>query len=268
VAGRKRWNAALISGGGSGIGLRLTELLLERGTNVAVLDLTIRREVREQLDKRTATGSAMCSFHEANVCDAAALDGAARDAVHAVGPLDLAINSAGIQICKTFDEITSEEFARVVDVNLVGSRNFAAAVLPQMGPGSRLALIASLAGFVANYGYAAYNASKFGVVGLAGALRLESRPRGIGVSVVCPPEVETPMVEAERASGDPISLKMKEFSGTLALDDACRDILSGLDAGRAVIIPGRRARMTQRLARFVPGLLNAISDRMIRRALP
>ena len=55
------------------------------------------------------------------------------------------------------------------------------------------------------------------VVGLAGALRLEYRPRGVGVSVVCPPEVETPMVAEEHAGGDPIGLALKRFSGTLAV---------------------------------------------------
>jgi len=63
-----------------------------------------------------------------------------------------------------------------VDINLKGSRNFAAAVLPHMASGSRLVLLASLAGLVGNYAYAAYNASKFGVVGLASALRIEYKP--------------------------------------------------------------------------------------------
>lgn len=97
---------------------------------------------------------------------------------------------------------------RDVEVNLIGSRNFSAAVLPLMTPGAQLALIASLAGLVPNYGYAAYSASKFGVVGLAGCLRLEYRPKGIDVCVVCPPGVETPMVTEERRSGDAVGLEL------------------------------------------------------------
>ncbi len=156
---------------------------------------------------------------------------------------------------------------RDVEVNLIGSRNFSAAVLPLMTPGAQLALIASLAGLVPNYGYAAYSASKFGVVGLAGCLRLEYRPKGIDVCVVCPPEVETPMVTEERRSGDAVGLELKKFSGTLGLEEACEQILSGLAARRWMAVPGRRARLTRRLAQLAPALMRRTSDRMVRRAL-
>src|SRR3546814_18372043 len=81
-------------------------------------------------------------------------------AAQAWGAPQLAINSAGIIINKVLAETTAAEFSRVVDVNLNGSFNFAAAVLPTMGKGSRLALIASMAGLTSNYAYAAYGASK------------------------------------------------------------------------------------------------------------
>src|SRR3546814_14475196 len=71
-------------------------------------------------------------------------------AAQAWGAPQLAINSAGIIINKVLAETTAAEFSRVVDVNLNGSFNFAAAVLPTMGKGSRLALIASMAGLTSN----------------------------------------------------------------------------------------------------------------------
>jgi NAD(P)-dependent dehydrogenase (short-subunit alcohol dehydrogenase family) len=90
-----------------------------------------------------------------------------RAALRTFGAPDLAINSAGVIINKALVDMASSEFRRVVDVNLNGSFHFAKAVLPTMGPGSRLALVASIAGLTSNYAYAAYGASKFGVVGLA-----------------------------------------------------------------------------------------------------
>jgi NAD(P)-dependent dehydrogenase (short-subunit alcohol dehydrogenase family) len=262
---RSPWRRAFVTGAGSGIGLRLAEKLLERGASVAAFDLALRGEVRERLAK-LADGT-RASFHEVDVRHREALERAVGEAVAAVGAPDLALHSAGVGSSKAFEALTGDEFERVVAVNLVGSRNFAAAVLPRMAPGSRLALIASLGGIVPNYGYAAYSASKFGVVGLAGVLRVEYAPRGIGVSVICPPEVETPMLAEERARGDPISLRLKQFSGTLDLEDACNEILSGLAARRWMIVPGRRARLTRHLAQHLPGLMNAIGDRMVARAI-
>jgi NAD(P)-dependent dehydrogenase (short-subunit alcohol dehydrogenase family) len=267
-AAAKRWETAFVTGGGSGIGLRLTEMLLDRGARVAIFDLRIADAVRAALQARsTAHGGSACSFHEVDIRDRVRLGTAVVEAVACAGAPGLAINCAGTQVSKAFEELSGEEFDFVVGVNLVGSRNFAAAVLPYLRAGGQLAFIASLAGIVSNYGYAAYNASKFGVVGFAGALRLEYKPKGIAVSVVCPPEVETPMVAAERASGHPISLQLKEFSGTLSVQDACQQILRGLEAQRWMIVPGRRARFTRRLAMIVPGLMNAISDRMVRQAM-
>ncbi len=259
----KRWPTALISGGGSGIGLRIAKVLRGQGSAVAVLDRSIGVEVRDW----AAGGGAPVSTHEVDVTDGDALIASVAEAVAAIGAPALALNSAGVQASAAFDELSEERFRSVIDVNLVGSRNFAAAVLPQLRPGAKLALIASLAGLVPNYGYAAYSASKFGVVGLAGCLRLECKPRGIDVCVVCPPEVETPMVDEERATGDAIGLELKKFSGTLQLDDACEQILAGLGGSSWMIVPGRKGRLTRRLAQYAPGLMRWTSDRMVRKAL-
>ena len=263
-----RWETAFVTGGGSGIGLRLVERLIDDGARVAIFDLRLAEAVRSALTERAAArGGSTCSFHEVDIRDRAALAAAVTAAVAATGAPALAINCAGTQISKAFVDLSGDEFDFVVGVNLVGSRNFAAAVLPAIRSGGQLALIASLAGLVANYGYTAYNASKFGVVGLAGALRLEYKPKGIDVSVICPPEVDTPMVTAERATGNPISLRLKAFSGTLSVEDACAEILHGLEGRRWMIVPGSRARLTRRLAMMVPGVMNAISDRMVAHAM-
>src|SRR3546814_665032 len=133
--------------------------------------------------------------------------------------------------------------------------------------GSRLALIASMAGLTSNYAYAAYGASKFGVVGLATTLRYEYEPLGIGISCICPPEVKTPMVASERANGNPVSLELKEFAGSLEIDPACDAMLAGLDAGRWMIIPGVNSRITAFAARYLPRPFHAVMHRLICRAM-
>ena len=263
-----KWETALISGGGSGIGLRLAEEILGTGARVALIDLAFRQEALAQLAK--AAGGKLdgrCWTFEADVRNAGQLANVARQAVAALGRVDIAINCAGVQYVGKFEDISEEQFRRVVEVNLFGSRNFAAAALPHLRRGSQLALVASLAGIVSNYGYAAYNASKFGVVGFAGALRLECQPKGIAVTVICPPEVETPMVDAERREAPVVTMKLKEFAGTLELEPAVREILAGLRAREFMVIPGSRARLTRRLAGIFPGLLRNISDGIVRKTL-
>ena len=253
------WSTAFITGGGSGIGLRLADMLARRNVHLAIFDLELSDEVRDRL--RGTRGR--CVFHEVDVRDASGLEAAVRTAVAEVGAPQLAINCAGVQRTAPFDQLSAETFNFVIDVNLRGSRNFAAAVLPHLSRGGRLVLVASLAGLVGNFGYAAYNASKFGVVGLASALRIEYRPRGVGVTLVCPPEIETPMVVAERQQAHPVTMATKQFAGVVELDDACNDILRGAERGVWIVVTGGRAKLTRHLARLFPNLMNRVTDRLV-----
>jgi len=253
------WSTAFLTGGGSGIGLRLAEKLAARGVRLAVFDLRISDEVR----RRLASHAPSAAFHEVDVRDAEGLTAAVEQAVAAIGVPQLAINCAGVQRARVFEEISAADFDFVVDINLRGSRNFAAAVLPRLPRGGHLLFIASLAGLVANYGYAAYSASKFGVVGLASALRIECKPRGIAVTVVCPPEVETPMVEEERRTAPAITLRSKQFAGTVTVDELCEDILRGAARGEWMIVTGFKAKLTRLMARLTPGFGHWVVDRMV-----
>ena len=255
---------AFITGGGSGIGLALAETLARRGARIAAFDLRFPDEARARL--RKVCPEAL--FLEVDVRDAAGVAAAVSKAVGLAGAPDAAINSAGVQVALQFLEIPSERFDFVIDVNLKGSRNFAAAVLPHMKSGGHLALVASLAGIVGNYGYAAYSSSKFGVVGLATVLRIECKVRGIVVSVICPPEVPTPMVDEERGMAPAVTMQTKQFAGTVTLADLCSQVMQGLERDRFMIVPGSwRARFTAFLARVFPRLLARITDGMVAKAL-
>jgi NAD(P)-dependent dehydrogenase (short-subunit alcohol dehydrogenase family)/catechol 2,3-dioxygenase-like lactoylglutathione lyase family enzyme len=259
----KNWNTAIISGGGSGIGLRIAEMLLSEGTAVGIIDRSDCEAVSEQLQRMALAHNTRVLFGQADVCDSQGLEATVSALVAELGAPQLAINSAGIQIAKPFDELKGEEFERVVNVNLVGSRNFAAAILPHMQRGGQLALIASLAGIVPTHSYTAYNASKFGVVGLAGALRLEYIARGIEVSAVCPPEVDTPMIVEERKNLPEVAAKLKDTAGTLDADKACQLIMAQVRRRRPVVIPGIRAYLVARFAQICPGLLRWFSERIV-----
>lgn len=260
------FNRVFVTGAADGIGRRLAELALEDGADVAGFDLAIGG-LSELAEEATGRGRRV-HIEAVDVRRADALTAAVDQAVQAIGAPDLAINCAGIQLAKPFEDLSGEEFERVIEVNLGGSRNFAAAALPHLRPGARLALVASLAGLVPNYSYAAYTASKYAVVGLAEVLRLEYAPRGIGISVVCPPEVETNLVFQERKTQHPASAALKRTAGTLDVDTACREILAGLRAGEFMVIPSRRARLVAWMGRYVPRrLAHAGTDLTVRWAL-
>lgn len=257
-----------ISGAGSGIGLQLAKLGLQRGRRVALFDLTFDDSVRGELASMSSQEDRMSIHSNVDVRDPAALHAAFLRAVRDIGRPSLAINSAGISRNELFAESHLDLFEETVAINLVGSRNFAAAALPHLMPGSRLALIASLAGITGGYTYAAYASSKAGVIGLARVLRVEWAQDGIGVSVICPPEIMTPMVQRYDGTMHPATRALKDVAGTLPLEEACLEMLDQLDRGRFMVIPGRRARRTVWMTRLLPESVTIrMTDRIVRRAI-
>lgn len=261
-------DVVLVTGAASGIGGRFAELLAERGSALIAVDLAFSDAARTKLERATGGNAERLTLIEADVRDGDALRAAIDDAVQAVGAPNLVIHCAGVIDAHEFHSVDEATYRRVIDINLIGSRNLAAAVVPHLTRGSRLVLTASLGGLVANYGYSAYSASKFGVIGLAEVLRMELKASGVEVSVLCPPEVETPMVEEERATTTAATIKLKHTAGSLALDPAVRTMLAGIDRGRYMIIPSRRAKLTYLASRWVPlAVTHAISDRIVKKAL-
>lgn len=263
------WKHSIITGGASGLGLGLAQRLLKRGTRVSVLDLSLKDDTAQVLDAAASEGGSEWQYLEANLTDAPGTASAVQQAVDRFGLPDLAINSAGIIHNATVAETSVEDFQRVVNVNLNGSFNFTKAVIPHLREGSRVALIASAAGLVSNYGYVAYGSSKFGVVGLATTLRYEYDPLGVGITCVCPPEVKTPMVATERTPGNanPISLALKDQGGSLEPDEACDAILKGIDEGQWLVIPGLKGRMTVAAARHSPDVFFGFMKRNIKKLM-
>lgn len=255
---------AFITGGGSGLGRQFARLLLAEGASLALFDLRFGDEVLAEFTALAKGGQQVLTY-QLDMTDAEGVEAAVAEAVAALGAPDLALNSAGIAVSAPFEKLSQQAFEKVVTVNLFGSRNFAAAVLPYMKPGSRLALVASLAGKIGSFGYAAYNASKFGVVGLAECLRMEQKLRGVDVTVICPGEIETPLVTEEAKTMDPISRGVKDLGGTLTATEACQEMMSQIARGKFVVIPGAKSRQTYFVSRHFPGLLYRMIDSKVRK---
>jgi NAD(P)-dependent dehydrogenase (short-subunit alcohol dehydrogenase family) len=246
------WSRAFVTGGGSGIGMTVARQLAAGGADVAIFDLRIGDAVRESLGQAAVGDGQKTGFYEVDVTDAPAVRAAVDRAVAEVGAPELVVHSAGINIAKSFHELSDDDYRRVIEVNLLGSRNTAFAVLRHMPRGGHLVLLASMGGLTPNWSYAAYSASKFGVVGLAGVLRIECRPLGIGVSVVCPPNVPTPMSVREDGRAHPVQRELKAIAGEVPLERAAELILRAARKRKFLVIPGFKAKLTYLLLKVVP----------------
>lgn len=257
---------AYVSGGGSGIGLQITKALLDVGASIAIFDLVVKDEVLSEMRQRCVGENQKVEPYLVDITDPVAVEAAMDKAAAELGDPDLGFNSAGILRTAVFTELPFETYELVVKINLIGSRNFAAAVLKHLRPNGHLVLVASLSGIMGSYTQAAYASSKFGVVGLAEVLRIEQKLQGIDVSVVCPGEVETPLLAHEREHGSAITESLNAFAGVITVEHATAGILEGIKKRKFMIIPGFRPKMTRFLARRTPTLFRWIVDSKLAKA--
>jgi len=241
-----------ITGGASGIGLQLARDYVRSGCAVTLFDIQSTEEAVAELSAIPGAGSVRA--FALDVSDPTSVRQIFAQAAAEQRP-DVVIHCAGICIAAPFEEIDDVAYTRLININLLGSRHVAAGVLPHLKSGAQLVFVASMAGLVGCYGYSAYCASKYGVVGLAEVLRIELAPRGIDVSVVCPPEVETPLVVEERKSRPKQTESLKLMAGTLPVDFAVAQVRRGIDQRRFLIIPGKRARGLWFTNKLLPGFL-------------
>ena len=232
LAGKVAW----VVGGSSGIGAAVARELVSRGATVAV---SARRE--KQLND--VAGGDMLVL-PADVTDAASLAAAAARAWEELGPINLAVLSAGYWKQMDPSNWDTDLFDRHVQVNLTGMSNAIAAVLPgmlRMRSGT-IAGIASVAGYRGLAGAEAYGATKAAQINLLESLRIHLARTGVQVTTVCPGFVRTDLTAGNKF---PMPFIIKA-------DQAARSICDGLERGRAEIVFPARMALLMKAARIVP----------------
>jgi short-subunit dehydrogenase len=203
--------AAVVTGGGSGIGLAIADALAARGCRLALID--VREDRLESARARFAPIARDVSIHTADVRDENAITRAAAEIRRAHGDVSLLVNSAGVSLAAPFAEADRDSFDWVMRVNFGGTVRCCRIFLPQMfkaGVG-HIANISSCFGWVGFPGKTAYSASKFAIRGFSESLRSELRGSGIGVTVVYPGPVDTNLVRDGRSADSDARTREVEF---------------------------------------------------------
>jgi NAD(P)-dependent dehydrogenase (short-subunit alcohol dehydrogenase family) len=232
LSGKVAW----VIGGSSGIGAAVARELQSRGARVAI---SARRQ--DQLDQ--VSGGTMLAV-PADVTDPASLTAAATRIGDEIGPIDLAVMSAGYWKQMGATDWDTATFNRHVEVNLIGMNNSIAAVLPQMldRHSGVIAGISSVAGYRGLSGSEAYGATKAGQINLLESLRIQVARRGVRVITVCPGFVRTDLT-----AGNDFPMPF-----IIDADTAGRSICDGLERDRTEIVFPVRMAILMKAARLVP----------------
>lgn len=224
-----------ITGGSSGIGLALAHRAAVEGARVSILARSQAKLEEAKQAIRLATGIDVATF-SADVRDFDAVRRAAEEAE----PVDVLVVNQGVFVAEELAKQELEEVRFMIDVNLIGSFNMIKAFLPAMKartdrrPAS-IALMSSQAGQVGIYGYTAYSASKFGLRGLAEALQQEIIADDIHVSLVFPPDTDTPGLVEENKRKPPLTSIIAASSSAMKADEVAEKTLNGIKSGSFIV---------------------------------
>jgi len=186
---------AFITGGGSGVGLGMAKAFVAAGMRVAIADIRA-----DHLEDATAELGGAVHAIRLDVTDRDAFARAADETERVLGRVHVVCNNAGINLFNDIAEATYQDWDWVLGVNLGGVVNGVVTFVPRIkayGEGGHVVNTASMGAFLAGPGAGIYTAAKFGVLGLSDALRWSLLPHGIGVSVVCPGNVNSNIHESD-----------------------------------------------------------------------
>jgi NAD(P)-dependent dehydrogenase (short-subunit alcohol dehydrogenase family) len=229
---------AVITGAGSGIGRATAHAFARRGARVVVTDIDAARATTvagELVDQGVAT--------RCDVTDLADLEAARNLALEHFGRVDLVMNNVGVLAVGAVEDIPLEAWQRVVDINLMSVVRSNLVFLPMLleqGSG-HIVNTASTAGLLP-YGFERlpYTATKHAIVGLSESLWLYLRPRGIGVSCLCPSGVATNIVEQITFYGEPKPPRGPSFP-VVDAETVGELVAAGVNEGRFLILTAPEA---------------------------
>jgi len=256
----------LITGGSSGLGLALANLLAAQGANVWLI--ARRKDVLENAYKALPTVSGQRHGKiVADVSDWDQVQTAVASMIREAGIPDLLINCAGYAHPGYVQEIPIEVFREMMDVDYFGTVNMVKALLPHMlerGDGY-IVNISSAAGFLAPFGYSAYTPAKYAVRGFSDVLRLELKPLGVRVSVAFPPDMDTPGMVNENKT-KPFETT-EAFSSTLVpAEPVAKAILNGVKHGQYIILPGFETKLYYYLVFLLGNAIYPLLDGLLAQA--
>lgn len=255
----------LVTGGSSGIGLALACLLAGSGAQVwlAARDRVRLESALGEVESARYSSEQRCGFVSADLSVASEASEAVSKVMESAGLPDVVINSAGAAHPGYVQDLSLDIFRWMMETNYFAAVYVAKAVLPGMieRRSGHIINISSMAGFTGVFGYTAYGASKFAVAGFSESLRAEMKPHGIHVSLVFPPDTDTPQLTYENQYKPPETKALSGTARALSAETVARAILRQAERKDFLILPGWDARLFYILITKLPkSLVFAVMD--------
>jgi 3-dehydrosphinganine reductase len=260
---------AIITGGSSGIGKATAILLAKEGYNISIIARnqdTLETAKAEIAAVRVDSEQRIICI-SADVSKQAQIEQAITKTTEQLGAPDLLITSAGIAHPGYFHELPLQIFEETMAVNYFGTLYAIKSVLPLMiqKQQGHIAMISSGAGLIGIYGYTPYSPSKFALRGLAESLRGELKCWGINISIVYPPDTDTPQLVAENRTKPAETKLITGTAKTWSAEAVAAVIVNGIKRKEFAIAPGLEMKLLQVWHSLLAPILNLYFDQIVKK---
>jgi len=260
--------SVVVIGGSKGMGLSIAKKIFQLGGNVCLI-----ARGREALDSAAKEISSIPSstgqFVESICCDATAMDRLKPELelyIETRGVPDYLLNVAGYAYPQYIEKLTLENFRQNMDVNYYSQLVPILILLPYFLKQKRGYIVnfSSVLGYLGMMGYATYVPTKYAIFGLSETLRNELKPYNINVSVVFPPDTDTPGFQHENETKPPETAMMSGNAKLMQPDDLARVVLKSILKKKFTIFPGNSG-FIYLMTRLFPNLVRFILDRDLKK---
>jgi len=255
-----RSKKVLITGGASGIGLSTAYEFAKLRAIPILVDINAEAIERVVSDLRSKNYEAY--GFDADITDIEKMRALREELKKMKLEPEIVVNCAGLTLVCHISETTHSDWTKMINVNVMGTVNTIDTFLPSMlekGHG-HIVNISSIDGLIPIPGQAAYCASKYAITGMTEVLHFDLKHRGIGVTLVCPGAVDTPMAHSMPVRDMPLDFKgskhvmklVRIFSNTPGR--IARHIVEAVQEDKFLVIPGLPSRLFYRFRRLFPKL--------------
>jgi 3-dehydrosphinganine reductase len=260
---------AIITGGSSGIGKAIAIMLAQQGAHISIISRhqDTLETAKAEIEAVRADSAQRILCISADVAQQAQIEQAITKAIEEVGTPDLLITSAGIAHPGYFHELPLQVFEDTMAINYFGTLYAIKSVLPLMMQKQQghIVIISSGAGLIGIYGYTPYSPSKFALRGLAESLRGELKCLGIYVSIVYPPDTDTPQLAAENLTKPTETKLITGTTKTWSAQCVAEVILCGIKRKTFAITPGLEMKLLQVWHSLLAPILNWYFDGIVKK---